>query len=173
MWLDVVLHTPDMPQNTGNIVRLCANAGVGLHLIEPLGFLWDDKRLKRAHLDYDEFTRVEIHPDWASTKRALSGRKIYAIETGGEKTLYDVEFRPGDVLLFGSESEGLPEDILREVEVLTIPMMPKSRSLNLSNAVAIAVYEAWRQLDFAGSQTPPPGSFSFFNGNPGQATLLF
>lgn len=167
--LDVVLHAPDMPQNTGNIVRLCANAGMGLHLIQPLGFAWDDKRLRRAHLDYDEFASVQIHADWSATKTALNGRRIFAIETGGTKTLYQNEFQPGDVLLYGSESEGLPPEILSEVEILTLPMMPGSRSLNLSNAVAIGVYEAWRQLGFVGGTLPPALPFSFFNGNPGQA----
>jgi tRNA (cytidine/uridine-2'-O-)-methyltransferase len=166
--LEVVLHAPDMPQNTGNIVRLCANTGAGLHLIEPLGFAWDDKRLRRAHLDYDEFADVRIYPDWPVAKAALGTRRVFAIETGGTKTLYQHAFQPGDVLLFGSESEGLPADILQEVETLTLPMMPGSRSLNLSNAVAIAVYEAWRQLGFPHSTLPPALPFSFFNGNPGQ-----
>ncbi len=157
-----------MPQNTGNIIRLCANVGAGLHLIEPLGFAWDDKRLRRAHLDYDEFADVKIHPGWPEARAKLGERRIFAIETGGTKTLYEAEFAPGDVLLFGSESRGLPEEILGEVEVLTLPMMPKSRSLNLSNAVAISVYEVWRQLGFPESALPERQPFGFFSGNPGQ-----
>jgi tRNA (cytidine/uridine-2'-O-)-methyltransferase len=167
-FIEVVLHTPDMPQNTGNIIRLCANVGAGLHLVEPLGFAWDDKRLRRAHLDYDEFADIKIHTGWASCRATLQGRRIFAIETGGTKTLYDARFSPGDVLLFGSESRGLPEEILADVETLTLPMMPKSRSLNLSNAVAISVYEAWRQLGFSQSVLPERQPFGFFNGNPGQ-----
>jgi tRNA (cytidine/uridine-2'-O-)-methyltransferase len=168
-FLDVVLHTPDMPQNTGNIIRLCANVGAGLHLVEPLGFAWDDKRLRRAHLDYDEFAEIKIHPGWKSCQVALAGRRVFAIETGGTKTLYEAEFVPGDVLLFGSESRGLPKEILEDIEVLTLPMMPKSRSLNLSNAVAISVYEAWRQLGFPESILPEHQPFAFFNGNAGSA----
>ena len=161
-----------MPQNTGNIIRLCANAGAALHLIEPLGFAWDDKRLRRAHLDYEEFADVERHASWDACKEAFTGHRIFAIETGGTATPYEIKFAPGDALLFGSESRGLPEEILAQVTVLTLPMMPGSRSLNLSNAVAITVYEAWRQLAF-GNATPrgtPPRecSFQFFNGNPGQ-----
>ncbi|WP_309718883.1 tRNA (cytidine(34)-2'-O)-methyltransferase [Armatimonas sp.] len=170
--ISVILHEPDMPQNTGNIVRLCANAGAALHLIEPLGFAWDDKRLRRAHLDYEEFAEVQRHAGWEACKVALTGSRIFAIETGGTATPYETEFQPGDALLFGSESRGLPEEILAEVTVLTLPMMPGSRSLNLSNAVAITVYEAWRQLAFATATplgTPPrERSFAFFNGNPGQ-----
>ena len=170
--ISVILHEPDMPQNTGNIVRLCANAGAALHLIEPLGFAWDDKRLRRAHLDYEEFAEVQRHAGWEACKAALAGQRIFAIETGGAATPYETEFQLGDALLFGSESRGLPEDILAEVTVLTLPMMPGSRSLNLSNAVAITVYEAWRQLAFAAAPplgTPPrERSFAFFNGNPNQ-----
>lgn len=170
--ISVILHQPDMPQNTGNIVRLCANAGASLHLIEPLGFAWDDKRLRRAHLDYDEFAHVQRHAHWDACKEAFVGQRLFAIETGGEQTPYDVTFQPGDALLFGSESRGLPDEILAEVTVLTLPMMPGSRSLNLSNAVAITVYEAWKQLGFVGTVAPgtPPRerSFQFFNGNPGQ-----
>lgn len=170
--VSVLLHEPDMPQNTGNIVRLCANAGAKLHLIEPLGFAWDDKRLRRAHLDYEEFADVQRHASWNACRSTLSDRRIFAIETGGSQTPYDIVFQPDDALLFGSESRGLPEEILAEVTVLTLPMMPKSRSLNLSNAVAIVVYEAWRQLAFndaAPRNTPPrERSFQFFNGNPGQ-----
>ncbi len=172
--ISVILHEPDMPQNTGNIVRLCANAGAALHLIEPLGFAWDDKRLRRAHLDYEEFAEVQRHASWEICKVAFATKasRIFAIETGGDATPYETEFQLGDALLFGSESRGLPEDILAEVTVLTLPMMPGSRSLNLSNAVAITVYEAWRQLAFAAATplgTPPrERSFAFFNGNPNQ-----
>ena len=170
--LSVLLHEPDMPQNTGNIVRLCANAGARLHLIEPLGFAWDDKRLRRAHLDYEEFADVQRHANWETCKRTFMGSRIFAIETGGAQTPYDIAFQPGDALLFGSESRGLPDEILAEVTVLTLPMTSQSRSLNLSNAVAITVYEAWRQLAFrdaAPRNTPPrERSFQFFNGNPGQ-----
>lgn len=172
--IQIALHEPDMPQNTGNIVRLCANAGAQLHLIEPLGFAWDDKRLRRAHLDYDEFAHVQRHASFDACRAALAPQRFFAIETGGTATPYDTAFQPGDVLLFGSESRGLPESILAEVTVLTLPMMPQSRSLNLSNAVAITAYEAWRQLGFPQAiplGTPPrERSFQFFNGNPGQIT---
>lgn len=173
--ITVVLHEPDMPQNTGNIVRLCANAGAGLQLIGPYGFAWDDKRLRRAHLDYEEFAEVQHHASWDACRAALQGRTIYAVETGGNRTLYDVAFAPGDVLLYGSESRGLPESVLNDLPaecLITLPMAPGSRSLNLSNAVAIGVYEAWRQLGFLGAvgleTAPREHSFGFFNGNPGQ-----
>ena len=174
--LAVILHTPDMPQNTGNVIRLCANAGASLHLVRPLGFAWDDARLRRAHLDYREYADVRLHNGWPSAKAALDDRRIFAIETGGVGTIYDASFQPGDALLFGSESRGLPDEILNEIPPerrLALPMMPESRSLNLGNAVAVAVYEAWRQLGFPGAApvetVPREASFEFFNGRPDQS----
>ena len=165
---------PDMPQNTGNVIRLCANTGASLHLVRPLGFAWDDARLRRAHLDYREYADVQLHNGWTSARAALAGQRILAIETGGTGTLYDARFQPGDALLFGSETKGLPEEILEGIPPenrLSLPMMPGSRSLNLANAVAVAVYEAWRQLGFPGAAPPDAApletSFQFFNGRPG------
>jgi tRNA (cytidine/uridine-2'-O-)-methyltransferase len=185
--LSVILHEPDMPQNTGNIIRLCANTGANLHLIEPMGFEWDDKRLRRAHLDYEEFAQVRRHPNWEacraefaystelSAKAELSGPRLFAIETGGTGSVYTTLFQPGDALLFGSESRGLPQELLSTLapeNILTLPMCVHSRSINLSNAVAITLYEAWRQVGFAGAiggeDFAPPSGFAFFLGNPGQ-----
>ena len=159
--LEIVLHTPDIPQNTGNIIRLCANTGANLHLIEPLGFVWEDARLRRAHLDYAEFATVRRHPGWDACKAALGGRRVFAVETGGDRTLYDARFEAGDALLFGSEARGLPEDLLDELgreRILTLPMVPGGRSLNLANAVAVSVYEAWRQLGFSGGRSLRAGA---------------
>ena len=150
----VVLYQPEIPPNTGNIIRLCANTGCELHLVEPLGYRWDDRELKRAGLDYHEFTPVQRHSDWAACRKALAGRRWFALSTRGTTRPDTVHFAPGDVFLFGPESRGLPEDILAEFDLaqqLRLPMRPGQRSLNLSNAVAVMVFEAWRQLGFPGA----------------------
>jgi tRNA (cytidine/uridine-2'-O-)-methyltransferase len=155
--LAIVLVQPEIPPNTGNVIRLAANCGAELNLVEPLGFRLEDRELKRAGLDYHEYARVMTHRDWAACRAAVDPRGLrrwFALTTSGKRSLYDCEFRPDDVLVFGRETSGLPEAILAEFEVdsrLRIPMRPNVRSINLSNAVAIAVYEAWRQLRFAGS----------------------
>ena len=151
----VVLVHPEIPPNTGNVIRLTANTATELHLVEPLGFRMDDRELKRAGLDYHEYARVAVHRNWAACKAALAAhRRFFALTTAGTRSLYDARFLPGDVLVFGSETAGLPDAITNEFAVdarLRIPMRPGVRSLNLSNAVAVAVYEAWRQQGFAGS----------------------
>ena len=153
--LDIVLYQPEIPPNTGNIIRLCANTGFGLHLIRPLGFELDDKRARRAGLDYHEMARVEVH---AHLQEYLDSRKpprMFALTTKGTRFYHEVLFEPGDALLFGPETRGLPPDVLDAVSPdhrLRIPMRPESRSMNLSNAVAVLVYESWRQLNFSGAQ---------------------
>ncbi|MDH5191299.1 MAG: tRNA (uridine(34)/cytosine(34)/5-carboxymethylaminomethyluridine(34)-2'-O)-methyltransferase TrmL [Gammaproteobacteria bacterium] len=147
----IVLFEPEIPPNTGNIIRLCANTGMSLHLIEPLGFDLDDKRLRRAGLDYHEFAEVARYPDLDSFIRQVKPEKIYAVSTKGKTSYTDINFSEGDVLLFGPETRGLPTTILDSMPpgtVLRIPMLPDSRSMNLSNAVAVIVYEAWRQNGF-------------------------
>jgi tRNA (cytidine/uridine-2'-O-)-methyltransferase len=149
--LDVVLVNPEIPPNTGNVIRLCANAGARLHLVHPLGFVWDDKRVRRAGLDYHELANVTHHQDWNTCAAALNGRRMIAVETGGSVRHDQFGYREGDVLVFGQETAGLSSDILATIpqaQRVTLPMMPGNRSLNLSNTVAVAVYEAWRQLDF-------------------------
>jgi len=153
--LDVVLYEPEIPPNTGNIIRLCANTGFGLHLIHPLGFELDDKRARRAGLDYHELARMKDYPTLQDYLDAHTPPRVFAITTKGQTLYHDVAFQPGDALLFGPETRGLPSQILEELPAtqrLRIPMRPNSRSLNLSNAVAVVVYEAWRQQQFAGSQ---------------------
>ena len=153
----VVLVHPEIPPNTGNVIRLTANTATELHLVEPLGFRMDDRELKRAGLDYHEYARVAVHRDWAACRAALDpqrSRRLFALTTGGTRSLYDARFQPGDVLVFGCETAGLPDAITAEFAPdarLRIPMRPGVRSLNLSNAVAVAVYEAWRQQGCAGS----------------------
>jgi tRNA (cytidine/uridine-2'-O-)-methyltransferase len=153
----IVLVHPEIPPNTGNAIRLAANAGAELHLVEPLGFRLDDRELRRAGLDYHEYTRLVVHGDWRSCRAALDAprpRRWHALTTQGTRSLYDCTLRPADVLVFGRETAGLPATILDEFAPaarLRIPMLPGMRSINLSNAVAIAVYEAWRQAGFAGA----------------------
>ena len=149
----VVLFQPEIPPNTGNVIRLCANTGCELHLVEPLGFKWEDRSLKRAGLDYHEFARVFRHPDWAHCKTALAGRRLFAITTRGGARPDQVAFDPDDVFVFGRETSGLPTDVMAEFPEerrLRLPMLSGQRSLNLSNAVAVTVFEAWRQQGFAG-----------------------
>jgi tRNA (cytidine/uridine-2'-O-)-methyltransferase len=150
----IVLVHPEIPPNTGNVIRLAANAGAELHLVEPLGFSLDDRELKRAGLDYHEYTRVIVHRHWEACRAALAGRRRYALTTRGPISLYERRFSTDDAFVFGCETGGLPQVILDEFAVdarLRIPMRPALRSLNLSNAVAITVYEAWRQGGFAGA----------------------
>lgn len=148
----VILFEPEIPPNTGNIIRLCANTGAKLHLVEPLGFDLDDARLRRAGLDYREFTDVVVHPNLDSCLSSLNAARVFAISTRGS-TRYDApHYAAGDAFLFGPETRGLPDAVInaRPAEQrLRLPMRPQSRSLNLSNAAAVVVYEAWRQVQFA------------------------
>jgi tRNA (cytidine/uridine-2'-O-)-methyltransferase len=152
----VVLVRPEIPGNTGNVIRLTANTGAELHLVEPLGFRMDDRDLRRAGLDYHEYATVAVHRDFAACRVALDSphaRRWFAITTSGSRSVYDARFAIGDVLVFGRESGGLDDAVLRDFPDdarLRIPMRPNVRSLNLSNAVAVAVYELWRQSAFAG-----------------------
>lgn len=151
----VVLHQPEIPPNTGNIVRLCANAGCALHLVEPLGFHWTDKALQRAGLDYHEYATVRRHASLAACREAVGGdpARWFALTTRGVRRVDEAVFRPGDVFVFGSESRGLPPEELASFAPehrLRLPMQPDRRSLNLANAAAVVVYEAWRQNGFAG-----------------------
>ena len=153
--LDVVLFEPEIPPNAGNIIRLCANTGFGLHLIHPLGFELDDKRARRAGLDYHELARMKDYPTLQDYLNANNPSRIFAITTKGQRNYHEVAFQMGDALLFGPETRGLPAHILATLpstQCLRIPMQPNSRSLNLSNAVAVVVYEAWRQHGFSVSQ---------------------
>jgi len=153
--LHIVLFQPEIPPNTGNIMRLCANSGMHLHLIKPLGFELNDKRLRRAGMDYREWADVQQHDDLANFMTTAAPRRVFACSTKGSRRHSDVAYQAGDALLFGPETRGLPAEILDSLpaeQILRLPMVADSRSLNLSNAVAIFTYEAWRQLDFAGSQ---------------------
>ena len=149
----VVLYEPEIPPNTGNVIRLCANAGAKLHLIRPLGFELDDTRLRRAGLDYHEYARVQVHETLESFIAAVKPVRLLACSTRGRTTYSDLRYQDGDALLFGPETRGLPAQILETIpdrHRLRIPMLPGNRSLNLSNAVAIILYEAWRQQGFTG-----------------------
>lgn len=152
--LHIALYEPEIPPNTGNIIRLCANTGFHLHLIHPLGFEWDDKRLRRAGLDYAEFASIVHHDDFnafMSYAQAEKLGRVFGMTTKGASCFYDTSFEAGDVFLFGPETRGLPDDVLNRLgakDKLRLPMKAGSRSLNLSNSAAIAVYEAWRQLEF-------------------------
>ena len=151
--LNIVLYQPEIPPNTGNIIRLCANTGCQLHLVEPLGFTLDDKRLRRAGLDYREFAPVKVHPDMRSLLAALPESRLLAVSTRGQTPYHEVAYRAGDAILLGPETRGLPTSLLESLppeQVLRIPMQDNSRSLNLSNAAAILCYEALRQLGFSG-----------------------
>ena len=152
----MILHQPEIPPNTGNVIRLCANTGARLHLVEPLGFALDDARLRRAGLDYHEYAALQLH---ASLEAALSVlakqgmQRLFALSTRGTTRHDAPKYQPGDAFLFGAETRGLPDDVIAALPPdrrLRLPMRPGSRSLNLSNSVAVVVYEAWRQQDFAG-----------------------
>ena len=148
----VVLFRPEIPPNTGNVIRLCANTGCELHLVEPLGFRWEDRSLKRAGLDYHEFASVFRHADWEACKAALAGRRRFAVTTKGGRHCHTVALKPDDVFVFGQETAGLPAEVMAEFaddQRLRLPMRAGQRSLNLSNAVAVMVFEAWRQNGFA------------------------
>lgn len=150
---DIVLLQPEIPPNTGNLIRLAANTGCRLHLIEPLGFDLSDKQVARAGLDYHEMACVSVHRDWDAAQAALPDRRWFALTTKGRRTYATVDFHADDVLLFGPESRGLPAEILAQFGAdhrLRLPMLPGSRSMNLSNAVSVVVFEAWRQNGFAG-----------------------
>jgi tRNA (cytidine/uridine-2'-O-)-methyltransferase len=152
----VILFQPEIPPNTGNIIRLCANTGASLHLIEPLGFCLDDRRLRRAGLDYHEYTRVRAHSSLAGCLALLQPKRVFALTTRGTTNYADTRYAPGDALLFGAETRGLPPAVLDSLPAdrrLRIPMCPDNRSLNLSNAVAVILYEAWRQCGFGGAAT--------------------
>jgi tRNA (cytidine/uridine-2'-O-)-methyltransferase len=149
----IVLVHPEIPPNTGNVIRLAANAGAELHLVEPLGFTMGDRELKRAGLDYHEYTRLKVHRNWDACVAELGARRRYALTTRATRSLFSCKLDRDDVFVFGGETAGLPEAILSsfsESSRVRIPMQPAVRSLNLSNAVAITVYEAWRQAAFAG-----------------------
>lgn len=150
----VILFQPEIPPNTGNIIRLCANTGCALHLVKPLGFPLEDAKLRRAGLDYHEYARMQVHESWEDCLGVLGNKRIFALTTRGSVRHDRVSYRSGDAFLFGRESSGLPEAIRASIAPncrIRLPMQPDNRSMNLSNAVAVTVYEAWRQLDFAGS----------------------
>lgn len=149
----IVLFEPEIPPNTGNIIRLCANTGCSLHLIEPLGFSMEEKALRRAGLDYSEWANITIHPDYEAFLARQAPKRLFALTTKGTVTHSDVVFQEGDYLMFGPETRGLPEDVrlgIPKDQWLRLPMLPHSRSMNLSNAVSVMVYEAWRQLGYNG-----------------------
>ncbi|MDP2805307.1 MAG: tRNA (uridine(34)/cytosine(34)/5-carboxymethylaminomethyluridine(34)-2'-O)-methyltransferase TrmL [Gallionellaceae bacterium] len=148
---NVILFEPEIPPNTGNVIRLCANTGAQLHLIKPLGFALEDKQLKRAGLDYHEYANVQVHDNLDACLRTLPNSRLFAFTTKGSHPYHEVAFQVGDAFLFGPESRGLPAELLAKLapeQKLRLPMLPNNRSLNLSNTVAIAVYEAWRQCGF-------------------------
>ena len=151
---DVILYQPEIPPNTGNIIRLCANTGAGLHLIEPMGFALDDAKLRRAGLDYHEYARVRVHDSLNACLAAIAPTRLFALSTRGGTTYAQVRFTDGDAFLFGPETRGLPQSVLDALppsQRLRVPMRPGNRSLNLSNAAAVVLYEAWRQCGFAGA----------------------
>lgn len=148
---DVILYQPEIPPNTGNIIRLCANTGVRLHLVQPLGFSLDDKQLLRAGLDYHEFATLNVYDHWIECAARFKDHRLFAVSTRGTRRYDLIDYVKGDVFLFGPETRGLPSALLEsfaEERRIRLPMRPESRSLNLSNAVAVVVYEAWRQVGF-------------------------
>ncbi len=152
---NIVLYQPEIPPNTGNIIRLAANTGATLHLVEPLGFRLEDRELKRAGLDYHEYAGLVVHKDWEAACAQLQGKRVFAFSTRAERLYTEPAYHAGDALLFGPETRGLPPEILHSLPAaqrLRLPLRPGNRSLNLSNAVAVAVYEAWRQQGFAGAK---------------------
>ena len=150
---DIVLYQPEIPPNTGNLIRLSANSGFRLHLVEPLGFDLSDKQAARAGLDYHDMACVTVHADWAAVRAALAGRRWFALTTRASRLFGTVAYEPDDVFVFGPESRGLPSEILATFDAdcrLRLPMRPGSRSMNLSNAVSVTLFEAWRQNGYAG-----------------------
>lgn len=155
--LDIVLYQPEIPQNTGNIIRLCANSGFRLHLIEPLGFAWDDKKLRRSGLDYHEFAEIQKYPSFDHFLQQAQPKRLFAFTTKGYLNHAQACYQRGDFLMFGPETRGIPAEILAGLPLeqkLRIPMLANSRSMNLSNSVAVAVYEAWRQQGFITAVNP-------------------
>lgn len=151
----ILFHSPEIPGNTGNAIRLAAITGAELHLVEPLGFDFSDAKLRRAGLDYHDLAVVTVHPDLEAAWKALQPERVFAFTSDGEKSYADIAYQPGDVLLFGQESVGLREQVKNDPHVtarVRLPMLPSLRSLNLANAASIVVYEAWRQQGFAGAQ---------------------
>lgn len=151
--MHVVLYQPEIPPNTGNIIRICANTGAALHLIRPLGFDWDDKRMRRAGLDYHDFTQVILHDSLEACEQLLSKSRWFAMTTKGSRNFAEIAFDAADVVLFGPETRGLPDEVLArwpQERKLRIPMQAPSRSINLANSVAITLYEAWRQRGYDG-----------------------
>ena len=149
----IALFEPEIPPNTGNIIRLCANTGASLHLIEPLGFALEDKLLKRAGLDYHEYANITIHKNWADFVSVMAGRRMFAITTKGSRNYASISFAANDVFVFGPETRGLPDEIRNTFTPefrLRLPMLPNNRSLNLSNSAAVMLYEAWKQVGFEG-----------------------
>lgn len=156
--LNVVLVNPEIPPNTGNVIRLCANTGARLHLVEPLGFSLDSAKLRRAGLDYHEFTTLAVHRNFDALIETHGPRRMFALSTSASLSPFDVRFEPDDWLVFGCETRGLPDAMLARFPAgqrLRLPMRPGNRSLNLSNAVAVTVFEAWRQMGFIGAAPPP------------------
>ena len=152
--LDVVLYRPQIPPNAGNVIRLAANTGARLHLVEPLGFTLEDRQLKRAGLDYHEMANVRVHRDWEACRAALAGKRLFAVSTRGAVNYAETRYGAGDAFVFGPETSGLPRSLLEAFAPerrLRLPMRAGNRSLNLSNAVAVVVFEAWRQLGFCGA----------------------
>ena len=152
--LDIVLYRPEIPPNAGNVIRLAANTGARLHLVEPLGFALEHRQLRRAGLDYHEMANVRVHADWPACRAALGERRLFAVSTRGTVSYAEARYAEGDAFVFGPETTGLPQALLEEFAPgrrLRLPMRPGNRSLNLSNAVAVVVFEAWRQLGFRGA----------------------
>ena len=149
----IVLFEPEIPPNTGNVIRLCANTGTTLHLVKPLGFRLDNKSLQRSGLDYHDLADVRVHENLDACLRELANARLFAVETGSGRRYNDVQYRTGDAFVFGPETRGLPDAVLTRIgrdQCVSIPMRPQSRSINLSNAAALVSYEVWRQLNFAG-----------------------
>jgi tRNA (cytidine/uridine-2'-O-)-methyltransferase len=150
----IVLVNPEIPPNTGNVIRLAANTGSHLHLVEPLGFTMDDRQLKRAGLDYHEYANVQVHRTYDELRKTLGERRVFALSTRATRNYTEIEFRVGDAFVFGAETRGLAPELLEEFAPemrLRLPMLAGNRSVNLSNAVAVVVFEAWRQIGFLGS----------------------
>ena len=164
--LNIVLISPEIPQNTGNVIRLCANAGVNLHLVKPLGFSLDNSSLRRASLDYGDIANITIHESVGSLWEVFDSSEVYGTTSNGSRIYTDPTYQPNDTVLFGSESIGLSSDIVSELNpenVIRIPMKPSNRSMNLSNAVSVVVFEMWRQLGFEGQNSILPKGENYFS----------